>query len=103
MAKVIYKYPLFGYKSVVRMPYRADVLSIDYDPNYDLCLWALHDLEDEKGREVEYEVLVLPTGMPTDEPLWGLGECPEDGFGYFKTIVIRDFVWHVFLRMNTKE
>jgi hypothetical protein len=100
MSKVIYKYRLFGHKTVVRLPYRSDVLSIDIDPQNYLCMWAIHDLDDEKGREVEYEVLVQPTGVPTDEPLWVLGECPEDGFGFFKTIVIKEYVWHIFLRMN---
>lgn len=100
MAKVIYKYPIDGFKSVVRLPYRSEVLSIDMDPNHVLSMWAVHDPDDEKGREVEYEVLVVPTGMPTDEPLWVLGECPEHGFGFFKTIVTNGFVWHIFLRMN---
>ena len=103
MSKIIYKYPLdWGYITVVRLPFRSQVLSIDYDPNVTMCLWAIHDTEDEKDRWVEYEVMVLPTGSPCNEPLEVLGETPENGFTYFKTIVIREYVWHIFMRMKTE-
>lgn len=103
MSKVIYKYPIDGFKWVVRLPYRSEVLSIDMDPNLVLSMWAVHDPDDEQGREVEYEVLVVPTGMPTDEPLSVLGEHPIDGFAFFKTVVANRFVWHVFLRKNLNK
>lgn len=99
MSKIIYKYPVTSGKCVIRMPYRAQVLTIDYDPNSVLCLWAIHDPDDEKDRWVEHEVLVLPTGMQTDEPLAVLGEDSTDAFSYMKTIITDAFVWHIFTRL----
>ena len=98
MSKVIYKYVVNSQQKVITIPFRAQVLTVDYDGNNDLCLWAMHELEDEKDRFVKYEVLVLGTGEQTDEPMNEFDDG-SDRFGYMKTIVTESgFVWHIFIR-----
>lgn len=98
MSKVIYKYVINSQQKVMKIPYRAQVLTVDYDGNNDLCLWAMHELEDEKDRFVEYEVLVLGTGEETDKHMIAF-DSEDDGFDYMKTFITKlGLVWHVFIR-----
>ena len=95
--KVIYKYPLPNHQCILTVPYRCCVLSIQFDPPGQLCMWALHDIEPD--RFMKYEFLVLGTGWETDEPL---ADMPTDDnrnpFLYRQTVVQEGFVWHVFMR-----
>lgn len=94
--KIIYKYPITSDRCVLTVPYRCHVLSIQYDPNGELCVWILHDIEPDRFKK--YEVMVVGTGQEIDEPLIEMSTYDDNSFNYVQTVVQGPFVWHVFLR-----
>ena len=100
MSKVIHKYPIYDKQTIIKMPFPAQILSVNYDPTGDLYVWAVHDNDYPKGDFVKYEFLMIGTGELTDEPLNVLNDQPDRGYDYYTTLVSKAFVWHIFMRMR---
>jgi hypothetical protein len=93
--KIIYKYPLTEIKTTLIVPHRAQMLTVDYDANDQLSVWFLHNpIEDFKKK---FEFLTIATGQEITEPLNNY-DTDHEGFDYYKTVVDKPFIWHIFTR-----
>ena len=91
MRKKIWKFS-FQYDNSIKMPKGAEILSVQKQ-NDVFCIWALVTPENELE---ERYFQVYGTGSPIFE---------DSGFEkkYIATIQFKDFVWHLFERINLKK
>lgn len=86
--KTIFKYPIkIADKTVITLPETAVQLSMQSQDGQ-ITLWCLVD--SEEAEKVEYEVYVVGTGNLVPDGI--------DGTHYQTTIVMRPFVWHIFMK-----
>lgn len=83
----IYKYGLFDKIGVVELPSRAKILSVGYDPEGHLCLWALVN---PANRLVRHTFHLVFTGEEFDPA----------GFAYHGTVVKSPLVHHIYSRIT---
>ena len=57
--KTIYKYPLIPGTNIIKMPYEANILSIQ-EQNGVVCMWVLVETD---YSDVDYEVSIYGTGQ----------------------------------------
>jgi hypothetical protein len=84
--KTIYKYPLENIPSgnIITMPADYELLTVDYDPNGEICLWAIVNTEVEN---TEVCIAILGTGWPMLEDI---------KHKYINTFKQGPYVWHAF-------
>lgn len=85
MIKKIYKYPLTGWEQgyvKVELPEWSDILETGFDPNGELCIWALVEPDNEKYTR---------TFM-----VCGTGSSVTDKVIHLASVTDRQFIWHVF-------
>lgn len=81
----IYKYPLRFVDLIhVEMPRDAKILHAGFDPNGQLCLWAVVDTDKPKHT---CAIKIVGTGNQFESPhLWT----------FVSTVIDATFVWHIF-------
>lgn len=85
---VIWKYELkLTDRQTVRMPVATDLLSVA-NQRGSLCLWAMVD--PDNPNKVDRDIEIIGTGNPM--PHWRRS--------FIGTVVIDQFVWHVFERFE---
>ena len=84
--KTIYKYPLENIPggNIITMPADYELLTVNYDPKGDICLWAIVDTEAENT-----EVCIVILG--TDWPM-----LKDVKYKYINTLKQGPYVWHAF-------
>lgn len=84
--KTIYKYPLKNIpnENIITIPADYELLTVDYDPKGNICLWAIvnNDVED-----TEICITILGTGWPMLE---------DAKYKYINTLKQDLYVWHAF-------
>lgn len=77
----------------VRLPGFREFLSVDVDPNRNICIWYEADTEDIKnGVGSKTTITIIGTGI----------EVPEIPSEFLGTVVAGSFVWH-FYHCNPEE
>lgn len=89
MPSVVFKYRLGGLNEMcsIKLPREAEILSVGFDPQGDLSLWAIVDPAEEE--EEEHVFLIIGTGMGYELP-------KQEEAEFLATLVREEFVYHVF-------
>jgi hypothetical protein len=84
----IYKYYIENYpgRNKIKINKEYKILKLGYDPNGNLCIWALVNLDSEM---IEIQINVYGTG-------WPLSKDFITDKQYIDTINDGPFVWHIF-------
>lgn len=74
-------------RQMIEMPKGARIVSVANQEGR-ICIWALVDSEEENVDAVE--VFIVGTGNPNP--------IPDDAKNFIGTVLMGEFVWHVFTR-----
>ena len=90
----IWKFRLTGGRTTIREKV-IKWLSAGYDPSGDICVWAIVDPEAETDERIEYDILLIGTGLD-------FSQDELDNMEFIGTVKEGPYTWHIFVNQPGK-